>query len=93
MLGSWMLKCLIRRLSEIAMGGKKRAAQPRMGEDLQNAITALDHGYTTVVELLHGQERLVRQLRAELMEARKVVGQESSGSGSRPLEPEKECVM
>ena len=43
-----------------------------------------------MVELLRGQDGLIAQLRAELMEARKAVGHESSGSGSKPVDSMKD---
>ena len=73
LLGSWMLKSVLRRFSDLAMGGKKRSAQPRMGEDMEAAITALDQGHTSVVEMLHNQSQLISQLRAELVLPRRIV--------------------
>ena len=44
------------------MGGKKRFAPTKMSEPLESAISALDKGYTEMVELLHSQEKLIDHL-------------------------------
>ena len=67
--------------------GKKRTAEVRMvsASDAEEAIQALDVGYTATVELIHAQAQTIARLQKELQEAQSGGG----ASGSKEKVPKK----
>ena len=65
--------------------GKKRTAEVKMvgASDAEEAIQALDVGYTATVELIHAQAQTIARLQKELQEA------QSGASGSKEKVPKK----
>ena len=78
-----MFKWLFRQCLD-AMG-KKRTAEVKMigASDAQEAIQALDVGYTATVELIYAQAETIARLQKELQEAQAGAGEGASGSQAK----------
>ena len=78
-----MFKWLFRQCLD-AMGKKRNAEVKMVGaSDAQEAIQALDVGYTATVELIYAQAETIARLQKELQEAQAGAGEGASGSQAK----------